>query len=195
MKMNKKILAAACGLLVSGVVCADDMKFYVGGDLGYNKLGYSSTFKSKMDNSGIKAKSKSPAATLVLGVRTHENFGAEVGYTFYKKVKTTDKTTNADVSNLKMNDMHVALLGYMPINSCFDVIGSFGAGRLSTKETDVGASAVKNSIGTLNFGAGVQYNFDEHFSTRAMLGYSVVGTKIQGIKNMKTFKVGVTYTI
>lgn len=194
--MNKKIIAAAaCGALLSGIVCADDMKFYVGGDLGYNKLGYTSDFKQFNSLAGIKDKSKSPSATIVVGVRTHENFGAEVGYTFYKKVKFNSIATGNEVYNIKLNDIHVDLLGYMPINECFEVIGSFGAGRYNQKETYVVGQNTKESLGALRLGAGVQYKFDEHFATRAMVRYNVLGTKNQDIKNVTSLNLGLTYTI
>ena len=220
MKMNKKILAAACGLLVSGVVCADDMKFYVGGDLGYNKYKYGSNIKQDNDflkniGASVTEKSKTPSFGVLAGLRYCENFGAELGYTFYKKVKYNISFAGIDVlndSSFKVNNMHVDLLGYMPIGNDFELIGALGVGRTRTK-ADVSTNALGdaalamagedpirpskiNKVG-LRAGLGAQYNIDEHFAARAMVRFQKVGKKsdMEVIKSMTSFNLGLTYTI
>ena len=196
--MNKKIIAAVCGLLVSGYAAADDMKYYVGGDLGYNKLGYFSEVKDYVSGLNGTIKSKVPSAGLVAGIKFHENFGAEVGYTFFKKAKAEGANYDA---NLKLNNLHLDLLGYMPIDKGFDLVGLVGVGRMNLKERgELNGNTVldekQNKIG-FRLGAGAQYNIDEHFATRLMVKYQKVGGKDNKkfVKHVTSLGLGLTYTI
>lgn len=199
--MKKKLIAAACGLLVSGVVCADDMKFYVGGDLGYNKLGYYNDLKNYIGSfTGGKIKSKVPSLGLLGGINFHENFGAEVGYDFYRKAKASF-TNYAGDYGMKLQNMHLDVLGYVPFNQCFDFVGSVGVGQARVKEINDtwsnGNSGEKyNKIG-FRLGAGMQYNIDCNFAARAMVGYQQVGKKnsLPWLQNLTSVKLGLTYTI
>ena len=200
--MNKKILAAACGLLMSSgfALAHDDMNFYVGGELGYNKHGYASEFKDEISNDQGSIKSKVPTGTLLIGGKFHENFGAEVGYTFFKKAKV--EMPNLNTNYIKTNNMYLDLLGYMPVDSCFDLIGAVGIGRIKVKlEDNSNANNISFSKGKVGFrlGAGAQYKFDDHFAARAMVRYQKAN--IKGANDVKAYKsatsigLGLTYTI
>lgn len=208
--MNKKILAAACGLVMSSgfVFAHDDMNFYVGGDVGYSKHGYASEFKNALASypgSAGTAKTKAPTVGLFVGGKFHENFGAEIGYTFFKKAKV-DWTGTWNTDYIKANNIYADLLGYMPVDTCFDLIGSVGMGRMKIKfNTNNGADAANNydsfSKGKVGFrlGAGAQYKFDDHFATRVMVRYQ--RANIKGVNDIKAYKsntsvnLGLTYTI
>jgi opacity protein-like surface antigen len=202
--MNKKIIAAAaCGLLVSGVALADDnLNFYVGGDLGYNKVGLTSYFKTTMDADGSTFKTKAPSLALRFGARPHENFGAEVGYVFNKKLKYS--TDGYDDGYMKSNSYYIDLLGYMPIDQCFELVGSIGMGRINTKTDDNFATAYddKNiASSALRFGGGIQYKIDDHFATSLMARYQTIGAYKSASENQNVVKritslhLGLTYTI
>lgn len=197
-KMNKKILAAACGLVISsGFAMADDMNFYVGGDLGYSKHGYSSELKDTVALANGKIKSKVPTFGLFVGGKFHENFGAEIGYTFFKKAKITFPVAALD-SSIKTDNMYADALGYMPVASCCDLIGSVGIGRIKLKASGVALNGSEHKVG-FRLGAGAQYKFADHFAARAMIRYQNAnikannGTKLY--KNNTAINLGLTYTI
>jgi opacity protein-like surface antigen len=216
--MNKKIAAAACGLLMSsGIALAqDDMSFYVGGELGYNKHGYASELKDDLASYWTPtvgtAKTKVPTGGLLLGGKFHENFGAEVGYTFFKKAKV-DWTNGFNTDYIKANNMYLDLLGYMPIDTCFDLIGAVGVGRFKLKYNDNNAVGLDSSKAKAGFrlGFGAQYKIDEHFAVRGMVRYQranitfntnpIVNNVAQGSRDTKAYKsstsisLGLTYTI
>ena len=203
--MNKKIIAAACGLLIgSSFAFADDMNFYVGGDFGYNKLGYASDFKDEVTSDPIngKAKSKVPSFGLLAGAMFHENVGAELGYTFYKKAKITGTGLNDEA--IKLSNIHLDLLGYMPVDKNFELVGLVGFGRMRLKESgDANDNAINEKAKKMGFrlGAGVQYNIDNHFAVRGMVKYQKANLKSKEVTDYKFMKhttslnLGVTYTI
>lgn len=197
--MNKKNLAAACGLLVSAVVCADDTKFYVGAEAGFNKLGYYSSLKNTLNTNSASLKAKVPSVGLLGGVNFQEHFGVEAGYTFYKKAKMSAPTTNGSV---KLGNIHFDVLGYAPVARHLEAVGALGIGRAKIKEVnDVnfnGVSGEKYSKIGLRAGAGFQYNIiDGRLAARAMLGYQQMGAKkgLEFVKNGLSFKVGLMYKI
>ena len=174
------------------------MKFYVGAETGFNKLGYYSSLKNTLSTNSASLKSKIPSIGFLGGVNFQENFGVEAGYTFYKKAKMSAPATNGSV---KLGNMHLDVLGYMPVAHHFDVVGALGVGRTKIKEVnDVNFNGVSgekyNKIG-VRAGAGLQYNIDCHFVARAMLGYQQMGTKkgLEFVKNATFFKVGLMYKI
>jgi opacity protein-like surface antigen len=204
--MNKKILAAACGLLVSSgfALAQDDMNFYVGGELGYNRHGYTSEFKDSISNNGGTLKSKNvPTLGLLIGGKFHENFGAEIGYTFFKKSKVDWNTAGWSNDNVKANNMYLDLLGYMPVDTCFDLIGAVGVGRMKIKTVDnnAGNGIGDSSKGKAGFrlGVGAQYKFDDHFAARAMVRYQRANIKDSTdsklYKSATSINLGLTYTI
>lgn len=203
--MNKKILAAACGLLVSSgfALAHDDMNFYVGADLGYTKHSYGDGLKDYVSAWNGNAKTKAPNMGVFVGGKFHENFGAELGYTFYKKAKV-DWTAGWNTDYIKANNIYADLLGYMPIDTCFDLLGSVGVGRMKLKYDDNNASGIDIGKGKVGFrlGAGAQYKFDDHFAARAMVRYqranikgTVNATEGKVYKAATSFHLGLTYTI
>ena len=89
----------------------------------------------------------------------------------------------------------------MPIDACFDLIGSVGVGTVKLKTTNNGAGIFagnSHSKAGFRLGAGAQYKFDDNFAVRAMLHYhraNVKGSDMKVLKSASSLNLGLTYTI
>ena len=180
--MNKKIIAALCGVLVSGTAAAEDVRFYLGGDLGYNKHSYGATIdaaQTAATTAGLTSSVKKNVPTLgvLAGVKYCDNFGAELGYTFYKKAKVS-VSDNTEFS-VKVSNLHADLLGYLPVSNEVNLIGAVGLGRVNSKVDKDGTIIADQKVNKVGFrlGLGGEYKFDDCFAARAMVRYQKVGKK------------------
>lgn len=182
--------------MMSASAHAGDMQYYVGGDLNYNKHSYYSDLKDTINANNGSIKSKVPSFGVVAGMKFHQNFGAELGYTFVKKAKYE---VTGDSGALKSSNIHLDMLGYMPVASNVELIGAVGFGRMSLKEkSDVDRNGSNEKFSKMGYriGAGAQYKFDNHWATRTMVRYQKVGSKNDNkwVKGTSSVGVGVTYT-
>lgn len=191
---------ATCGSVYASVAeIVEGARFYVGAGVGYNRYGIHGNFKKAVENNQQGSVKITSADLLmpVLGVKFKDNFGLEFGYAFHKKLKAT----GGNSGNLKINNGFLDIIGYMPIgSSSFDLIGGVGLGLMSMRSNDTG---IKNATGgnynKFGFRAkiGGQYNFDDHFGVRALLGYQQVGHKDNkyALRNVQSANLDVTYLI
>jgi opacity protein-like surface antigen len=211
MNMKKISASIASVSLVSGLALANDVSLYVGAEAGYGKQSYSEDMKKKLTGNGLfttvsaSAKKKAANLSLILGAKFHENFGAEIGYTFFTKTKAlegkdrvgaVDRTYKATVKN---NNMFIDAVGFLPVADCVNVLGSLGLGRLQSKatyETSIPGRdipAFKKSKTSLRVGLGAEYNF-EPVAVRAMLRHQRAG-KTAVVKSITTVGVGAVVTV
>ena len=219
---KKPVVAAGVfGLMVAGNASAnvDCLKFYAGAGLDYNTYSLGSEFK---DMGTHKTKGMGLAIP-VLGVKFHENFGLEAGYSFNKKFKFEHSRNDAgnvnklvDTFNVKTKNVYLDLIGFMPIAEQFDLIGGIGLGRLMGKSNDIQrsttpvaggatttktvAAKVKNKT-SWRVKLGAQYNVTNNFGVRALATYQNVGSKFEYegkssklVKNMKSIGLAAIYT-
>lgn len=197
----KSIASVAVFSLTAGTSFADasvnDLKFYAGAGLDYAKH---SVDKSKLD-SKQKLKNKGMGLLIpILGVKFHENFAVEAGYSFNKKISI--KQTGEPNTSFKVRNAYLDLVGLMPIANQFDLIGGLGVGRLMAKNgANVSSTVeVKNKFGwRAKFGA--QYNCTDNVAFRALVAYQRSGSKLKFkdqemkfIKNMKSIGLSAIYT-
>lgn len=198
--------AAALCVVTASVANAgsfDETRFNLGGELSLlNKTTYSNAntadlnnFRSSNGGSKLVIRKNKPGVNVFLGARFNENLGAEVGFGFITKTKGTAQS-NRQATN-KISNLYADALGFMPVSSKVDLIGSVGLGRMKSKADVAGATFTnkallnKAKVG-VRVGAGAQYNVNENWGTRAMVRYQK-GNK-NFLKSNTSVSVGAVYT-
>jgi opacity protein-like surface antigen len=191
-KLKNHLAGLAIIGLVSGAGIANaslgDIKFYAGAGVDYNSYNTHNDNTKQQHNNAM-------GLTPVLGVKFHENVGVEAGYGFNKAIKTsTDK-------KYKVTNMHVDLMGNMPLADKVDLLGGIGIGKLKLKDKDKSSTGVKfkNKVNwRLKFGA--QYNFSDNIAMRAIALYQKAGNKYESsgkeykfLKNIKSIGLSAVY--
>jgi opacity protein-like surface antigen len=198
-------------LTLSGVAHANgsDVNFYAGAGLNYNNYSLGDIIKEfkshKSNGMGL--------VVPVLGVKFHENFGLEFGYTFNKKFKLQGNITrNAarigmnNSFDVKVKSAYIDFLVFMPLGEQFELIGGVGIGNLKAKPSKLnltpsiaGTTGTGNVITKSKTGCrvkiGTQYNFTNNFAIRALATYQRVGNNIQINRNLANTTVGTAATI
>ncbi len=207
--MKKLAIVGLLGTVLCGNAMGAefDPKFYVGAEAQYNKLKKGQNFVDPANQKSMIRKN-TPGAGVFVGSRLTENLGAEVGYAqLGKSNKTFQKGTTAlsnGTMNVKMHNIYVDALGYLPVADEVDVIGAVGVGRLTTKTqlkaangtslpittlANVQANDAKSKAG-IRLGLGAQYKFDTNIGVRAMVRHQK-GNKV--VKNVNSANVGLFY--
>lgn len=199
MKIKLSALALSGIVLLSGSAFGMDLdpKFYVGAEAQANQLKNGKEFVDATNGKSTIRKNN-PSLGLMLGSRLNEYVGVEVGYNFMKESKYT--FNNATTLKMKMRNAYVDALGYLPVANNVDLIGSIGAGRLTTKPTFKNQAGVdqltdaqrkdsKTKMG-LRLGVGAQYKLDDNLGVRFMVRHQK-GNK--AVKNLKSAGLGLFY--
>ncbi len=188
--LKKPVVAAGVfGLVVaSGTASANfgDFKFYAGAGVDYSNYKKSSSDLGTLKANGVGV------VVPVLGIKFHENFGLEAGYSFGKKLKyTQNNIEGSNINgnwNVKVRNVYLDLMGFVPVADQFELIGGIGLGRLMFKGdninfTNVPAGAnISSSVNYKNKTSwrvklGAQYNFTNNFGVRALATYQNVTSK------------------
>lgn len=137
--------AAAATLLVSAPALAQD----VSSPEVYGSLGYSiyDTDIGGADLGAVQGR---------LGARFHRNFGIEGEAAF-----GVDDDTIGGVDVGLNHSLAIYGVGFLPVSENLDLIARAGVGT-----TDVEVGGVDFDDESFNWGAGAQWNFDEHNSLR-----------------------------
>jgi opacity protein-like surface antigen len=206
--LKKPVIAAGVfGLAVaaSGVASADyldNIKFYVGAGLDYAKYGVNKDVKDTAKAVGVSIKDKGLGILVpILGVKFHENFGIEAGYSFNKKISVNFPKESLSI---KVRNAYVDLMGFMPVVDQVELIGGIGLGKVMLKKGQnfdrafSSDTKIKNKFG-FRVKAGAQYNFTNNFGARALVTYQTAGSKLEDVdvkfvKNMKSVGLAALYT-
>lgn len=187
MKRIAKSLVVVGAMLAAGSAAADmmdDVRPYIGldyyqawmkGAKGTDSRGASFDFSKEMPKSY-------PGATVYVGAKFMEYFGAEFGADFSgrKKKTTTDSFGGKTKIEVKRNGVHLDLVGSLPVNDCFEVLGFVGAGWLKPKVSAtytnaagrVSAENLKAKTTTIaRLGVGASYMVTDMIGLRAKLGW------------------------
>ncbi len=182
-------------LLLAGVACLfaasaanakmnySDFSPYIGIDYGYDHASYKGDVKGakKSYNSGI----------INVGARMYKYSGIEAFFQQSGKRKSF-KGTAREVRT-EFYAYGADLYGYLPV-TCYGInlLGSAGLANYNVKaKTKAGGSEDKQRMG-YRIGAGVQYDFNQHFAARVMGRYNYIGAK--HLDNMKEITVGLRYS-
>jgi len=152
-----------------------------------------------------------PGASVYAGVKFMENVGAELGADFSQKKSATATVPAGTLSGasaatsvkneVKRNGGHLDLVGFWPLNDCFNLIGSVGAGVLKAKITstpNVGSIPISSKTRAVGrIGVGASYMLTDMFGLRAKLnweGTSALKSNING-GDVKPFKDTTSFTV
>ena len=205
--MKKLINILKTTTIAGGVFClaltgtananVNDVNFYAGAGLDYNNYGLGETVKNfnshKTNGMGL--------VVPVLGMKFHENFGLEFGYSFNKKFKFQE---NININNIiglnnsfdvKVKNSYIDFVGFIPFGDQCELIGGIGVGSLKVKPSNLNPSAsIAGTTGTVSVMTksktswrvkiGTQYNFTNNFAIRALATYQHSGNKIEINRNM-----------
>jgi len=201
MKMKLTAMCMSAAMLSSSAAFGLDIdpKFYVGAEAQYNKLKASNSSAFLQNGKSMITKDKLPGGSLQLGARLNENFGAELGYALFKNSVSNLAVGNGNVK-AKLKTPFIDALGYLPVASNINLIGSLGLGRLNTKMnitrngvavplTQAQKDAAKAKVGA-RLGLGAEYLFDANLGARAMVRYQK-GNK--AVKSVQSMSVGLFY--
>lgn len=215
MKIKLASIALSGVMLLSSAVSAAgldfDPKLYVGGEIQADKYKGSKEIQSGKttvtSNKGLFSKTV-PAASLIVGSQLNEYCAVEAGATVASSIKgklvnkdTTHAFTDASSAKLKSRNIHADLLGMVPVSDQFQLIGSVGLGRLSSKvkgytQEKQPANSPRNDFTSksskagVRVGAGVGLKLDDNVSARLMVRHQK-GNK--HIKNINSAGVGLFY--
>lgn len=184
--LTKSIIAAGIASCVASAYAnsLEDLKFYAGVGVDYNMYSIPSKVKERID-----CKTKGLGFTApVLGVKFHESFGVEAGYSFNKKM-TSRK--GPDVA-LKVRSMYLDLVGYMPVAEQFNLLGGLGIGKISAKGIAVTESG-KASKTSWRAKIGGQYEVLNNLALRAIFSYHKGKESKINIKNIKNIGLYAIY--
>ncbi|MDC5818429.1 porin family protein [Vibrio europaeus] len=191
--MKKVLSVAAVALALSATAAQAHEGLYVGGSY------QAADFKSDVKDSN---KAKAHMFNLVTGYDFNQYFGVEgrVG------VPVSSEKTSSGEYNIKgkpTTSYAVFAKGMFPINDMFSVYGLAGYGKSGYKvdynlPTNFGGKgSVKAEEGSLQYAAGVEFNFTQNIAMTAEYGVYGYGKEKIGSKEAKWdnkgFNIGVKY--
>ena len=212
--LTKSFLAAGfLGLaLVSSAASANSFshcRFYVGAGADYNLYNLGVLPETVLLAPGISLKADGAGFLPLIGVKFHQHFGIEGGYSWNKKI-TFSHPALVDESSYKVKNMYVDLIGFIPVHKHVEVLGGLGFSKLNVKQ-DVVTLGVKEIDNKFNWRAkvGVNYHVHKNLGIRAVDTYQEVCNKVKTnnltiagaaifngtkfIKNLKSIGVALTY--
>ena len=202
-----KAALITAAMTTAGVAMADlsDLKFGFGAD--YLQAWMKGRNHNGENFSNIFPKSY-PGATVYADVKLMDNAGLEAGYDWSatKKKSWTDSDGDQFTYKISRRGFHLDLVGFIPLNDCFETFASVGWGQVKPKvrtelnsgglQSNIPVSAKSKSI--LRLGLGTNYMMTEMFGLRAKLGWE--GTKALRLKEAdgttyKAFKDSITLAL
>lgn len=186
--MKKTLLLAGVAALVATSANAADLKPYVGLDYVYSDANYDfdgdDFWENKLHSLNVNA-----------GTKLNKNFGIEAFYQQSGDEKgdlVQNMTTGIQGKTKASFDAYGAdITGYVPVAQNTEVFGALGLGMYDAEIKAPGLKESDDGLG-VRIGAGVMYNFNEHFAVRGLLRY--VNTDIDGLDDLTEFSAGVRYT-
>lgn len=206
MKRIAKSLVVVGAMLAAGSAAADmmdDVRPYIGLDYYQAWMKGSKGTDSKRNSFDYsKEVPKSyPGATVYVGAKFMEYFGAEFGADFSgrKKKTVTDSDGDKIKTEVKRNGMHIDFVGSLPVNECFEVLGFVGAGWLKPKLTQTATDSATGQATVWNcktktttiarLGVGASYMVTDMIGLRAKLGWeNTKRIKLKHNESSTTFK-------
>lgn len=232
MKQVAKSLVIVGAMLAAGSAAADMMDWEFRPFVGVDFLQAWTSPKgnvSPVRNDSISAKSafrsSFPGATVYVGSKFSECFGIELGWdsSVSGKKKTAASSNNTVIpggynytAKIRREGMHADLIGFLPMDHCWELFGSVGIGSIKMKlkdqvltaNTPAGTAALaansqvpfttkRHSV--FRAGVGANYMFTEMFGARLKLGYEGTsnlhlkysnGTSVKAFKDSTTLAVG-----
>ena len=188
--MNKKIIAAACGLLIGGLAGAENIVSYLDGDLGYSAAGYTVEVQDgTVETQGL-------STGFIDNTYLDKSFKID-GHSSSKKVQFAAPTADGDI---KLGNTRLDLLGYTVNNFDFVSTGD-DLGHIMAKEityiNNGGIIEIEYNKLSFHLGTGLQYNLDHHLAARAIVRCQKAEKKDAPtfIERSMSFNLGLIYNI
>lgn len=183
MKQVVKSIIVVGAMLAAGsaVAMTDDVKPYIG--LDYYQAWMRGTTAS--GTADILPRSY-PGATVYVGARFMEYWGIEVGADWSARKKKTVSFGNTPfgaanlITRVRRQGVHADIVGFLPVNECFDLLGFIGFGWVKPKGNEIitvgGTTLDDESIGikgrgVARLGVGASWMVTEMVGLRAKLGW------------------------
>lgn len=188
--MKKTLLLAGVASIFAFNAQALDAKPYVGLDYVY----------SKADLATDEFDDQWNAYAVSVGTKLNKNFGVEA---FYQETDDAEKSvavpalSSVAKTEASYKAYGVDFIGYLPVdcNEKLELLGSVGLAQYDVESKIrlgvLSESSDEDGLG-LRFGAGAQYNFNEHLAARAMIRYSDIN--VEGVDKIVDLTAGVRYT-
>lgn len=133
------------------------------------------------------------AFAVSLGLKFNQYVGLEA---FYQQSEEGEKTVPGIIkTEYKYKAYGLDLVGYLPVNPQFDLLGTVGLGyydaELSAKADIEEGSDSDDGFGW-RVGVGGQFNITDNWGIRVMARYA--DPDIEGLKNMVDISAGIRYT-
>lgn len=120
---------------------------------------------------------------IFLGGRFCDMWGLELGYSLTTKRSRNHRVDDSKFSN-RFSTVYLDLNGYLPLDNCWDLIGSIGVAAVKPKfnETESdgtpidGLSISNKSRAAFRLGAGAQYMITECFGIRALVRWETTSS-------------------
>lgn len=181
--LKTKLLVTAILATLSTAALAAAPGFYVGGQLGWSKVGNDMPGYVNNDNTGIGGR-------LFAAYQIDQNWAAELGYTKFAKTKVS--ALNTTVYTLKTDAFDVVGKGIIPLDNGFNVFGKLGMAYTKAK-LDVPLAGFSDSDAKWRptYGAGVGYDFNQNVT--ADISWMRIQNSSALIKNPDLISAGVGY--
>ena len=207
-KASSTLALAMLAVLFGPQARAQQPGFYAGGSVGKTyatiddaritgglaAAGFATTSVSDRDrDTGYK---------LFAGYQFHPNFAIEGGYFDLGKFGYTATTVPAGTlrGDIRLNGVHLDLLGILPVTEQFSVFGRVGANYARARDTFAGTGAVavvnpNPSKRDTNYkiGAGVLYNFSPVLAVRAEVERYRINDAVGNKGHVDMFSLGLLY--
>ncbi len=156
MKIRIGVLAIAVGAATGGIAAAADNTFYIGGSMGQGRPNFDGA--GTASGIGTSFNSSDGAYKLYAGYNFYKHFSVEG--TWYN-VGTYDSNVSQQA---EIAGWGLALVGYMPLNKEFTLLGRLGESRMRLKRNPLGTA---DNSWSPTFGVGLKYAFNPNINARA----------------------------
>ena len=182
--LSRLLIAAAVCTVAMGAQAQSNVSSLPAAGNSYVELGLGQSDYSLGNGIGVFGSDQGNAAYSVRGgTYFNNNLGLELGYTDFGSINRAGGTTKA-------NGLNLSLVGKLPLNPSFNLLGKVGTTYSRTDVSSNPASGIvagsKNDFG-LSYGIGAEYLFSPQWS--AVLQYESQDMKFAGDR---TDRVGVT---
>lgn len=129
------------------------------------------------------------AFAVSLGLKFNQYVGLEA---FYQQSEEGEKTVLGIIkTEYKYKAYGLDLVGYLPVNPQFDLLGTVGLGYYDIDVTAKDSGFSDDGFGW-RVGVGGQFNITDNWGIRVMARYA--DPDIEGLKNMVDISAGIRYT-
>lgn len=197
----KKFLMAAI-IMFPLVAHAEDIKPYMGLDYQHIHANYGSEDigGGAVINDGTVINDELNGANIHAGVRAYKNFGVEAGYfrtAWAGKNIATGTTIGPGLvtavpltTNVQAQGVTLDVLGYIPVISKLEAIGTVGTSYTWTKLELSGIGSSNTNFLSYRIGGGAQYDVTDNVNVRGLVRYQ---SGKDGIDGIVAYTVGVNY--